>query len=90
VCDTKLKKNAGIKTAHTRVRGREGVATLVKVKQEKPSDGDLSNQFPGHIGRHHEELASRYVFMFEERMMSSSEAELQMYAHFTLKAIWMM
>jgi hypothetical protein len=35
------RKNAGIKTAHARVRGREGAATLVTVKQEKNPDADL-------------------------------------------------
>jgi hypothetical protein len=54
---------------------------LVTVKQEKNPDADLSNQFPGHVGRHHEEPASRYVFVFEEKMMSSTENELKMYNH---------
>jgi hypothetical protein len=49
-----FEKKHRIKTAHARVRGREGVATVVKVKQEKPSDDDLLNHFPGHVGRHHE------------------------------------
>jgi hypothetical protein len=57
------------------------------VKQEKNLDADMSNQFPGHVGRHHEEPASRYVFMFEEKMMSSTEKELKMYDHVVAYAL---
>jgi hypothetical protein len=65
-------------------RGREAYGVLIQLKSGQKVKVELDEQFPGDARLQHEEPLPRYVFTFHEKMLNSTEFELEKYAHHEL------